>query len=65
MKRYHVEIRVSDLDVCESHSETMEVPDVMMDHIDWDQFVQQILHYLQTEIYLKQWEEKRKAAGAE
>jgi hypothetical protein len=57
MKNYHVEIRVMDRDVWESRSNQMEVPEGMMDHVDWDKFVHLVLEELLAEIAKKQADE--------
>jgi hypothetical protein len=61
MKSYRVEIRVMDRDVWESHSENMEVPEGMMDHMDWEHLVFLVLNELKAIIAEKQAGE----AGAE
>jgi hypothetical protein len=61
MKRYHIEIRISDLDEWISHSETMDGPEGMISRIDWDYLVKLTLEELKAEIAKKQADE----AGAE
>jgi hypothetical protein len=54
MKRFQIEIRISDLDEWLSHGESMDMPEEMMNHTDWDQLVRLTLDELKAEIAKKQ-----------
>jgi hypothetical protein len=61
MKHYRFEIRVADMDEYISHAESMDGPEGMILHIDWEHLVQITLKELKDEIAKKQAGE----AGAE
>jgi hypothetical protein len=57
MKRYHFEIRISDLDEWISHAESMDMPEEMMIHTDWGHLVLLTMEELKAEIAKKRADE--------
>jgi hypothetical protein len=57
MKSYKVEIRVLDTDEWTSHSESVDIPDGMMEQVNWKHLVYLTLEELKAEIAKKQADE--------
>jgi hypothetical protein len=57
MESYYIEIRVMRKGLWTSQSKQMEVPEGMMDHVDWDHMVHLVMEELLAEEAMKQADE--------